>query len=110
MNNNEAIVNHLKPLMEDMKKSGNKETAKALELATSSLERESLVSLRDRNFIVELYNTIREVDSSLSNERTFGKLTKEDEGYQKCLSDIGIIIRDYMHEDKNRFYINKSKG
>lgn len=70
----------------------------------------SLSNLSDRNFIVELYNIIREVSTNLSHEKTFGKITKEDEGYQECLSDIGRRIRDYMHEDEDRFYIKRSKG
>lgn len=68
----------------------------------------------DRNFIVELYNNIRETETDLSHEIKFhsDRITDEDKGYRKCLIDIGIVIRDYMQqaENKDRFYnINKNQ-
>lgn len=65
--------------------------------------------MRDRNFIVELYNNVRETNTNINHEKTFGFTTEKDEGYNECLADISKFIMEYMHMEgnKERFYSNK---
>jgi len=58
----------------------------------------------DKNFIVFLYNMVREEDTKMNNESNSTPLTEHEQGYQKCLQDITYQIKDYMSTDKERFY------
>jgi hypothetical protein len=62
----------------------------------------------NRNFIVFLYNTVREEATSLHNKSNNIKLTEHENGYKECLNDISRCIMEYMHDNKDRFY-NTSK-
>lgn len=58
----------------------------------------------DRNFIVFLYNMVREEDTKMSNQSNNKILTEHENGYQKCLQDMIYQINDYMSTDEERFY------
>jgi len=61
----------------------------------------------DKNFIVFLYNMLREADTKMSNKSNNDILTDHENGYQKCLRDMIYHINDYMSMDEERFYPRK---
>ena len=63
----------------------------------------------DRNFIVFLYNMVREEDTKMSNQSNNIPLTDQEQGYQECLQDMIYQINNYMSTDEERFYGKRNK-